>query len=384
MKTRTITFLLPAVAFFGLSVGIWIVTRHLVWGGAWLLALGALLGAVTLERQSPVSSSGREGLLSGPRMGLEKRVLIIGAGAIGQAIARRLEASGSYFVVGFIDDDATVAPTQWPLLGPRNAAASIVCEQQVDEVIIAYAPTWQQRLVEILAMERPQVIVRVAPSAYEALMRIGRVQSLNDIAVVQLTEPDGRLWDGIKRLLDILAASVILTLGAPFMMMAAALIKMTSPGPVLFAQERVGRGSKPFVLYKFRTMIPNAEAGTGPVLSKSKNDPRITPVGRWFRMLRIDELPQFWNVLRGEMSLVGPRPERPVFVERFTRLTPAYALRHEVRPGITGLAQVCGGYHTDPRDKLRFDLIYVAHRSLWLDIKILVHTVQVVLSSQGS
>ena len=165
----------------------------------------------------------------------------------------------------------------------------------------------------------------------------------------------------------------------PLLALVALLVKRTSPGPIIFAQERIGHHGKPFILFKFRTMRQDAELSTGPVLSPGDADCRLTPVGRALRRFRIDELPQLWNVLRGDMSLVGPRPERPYFVQQFEQIVPTYSHRHLARPGITGLAQVCGDYHTDARDKLRFDLIYVSHQSLWLDISILMRTVMVVL-----
>ena len=126
-------------------------------------------------------------------------------------------------------------------------------------------------------------------------------------------------------------------------------------------------------------MVTDAETGTGPILARGTLDNRLTSIGKWIRLTRFDEVPQLWNVFRGEMSLVGPRPERPVFVDEFLLQTPAYAQRHQVRPGITGLAQICGGYHTDARDKLRFDLIYVSNYSLWLDLSILIRTILVVV-----
>src|SRR5258706_5468379 len=187
----------------------------------------------------------------------------------------------------------------------------------------------------------------------------------------------------MKRLTDEGIATALLILAAPIALLAAILIRCSSPGPIVFAQKRVGRSGKLFTLYKFRTMFLDAESSTGPILSAGKNDPRVTRVGRLFRAFRIDELPQLWNVLCGEMSIVGPRPERPVFVERYKSANPLYSRRHEVCPGITGLAQVCGGYKTDARDKLRFDLIYVAHRSAWVDFKILLRTVLVVFGSKG-
>jgi len=169
---------------------------------------------------------------------------------------------------------------------------------------------------------------------------------------------------------------------APLMLLVAALIKLTSPGPIIFAQERVGQLGRVFRLYKFRTMRQDAEAQTGPVLSMGSLDARMTPVGKWLRIFRIDELPQLWNVLRGEMSVVGPRPERPFFVEQFATRDPVYVRRHAVRPGITGMAQVLAGYHTDARDKLRFDLIYITHQSVGLDLKILWFTLVLIVRSR--
>jgi lipopolysaccharide/colanic/teichoic acid biosynthesis glycosyltransferase len=165
----------------------------------------------------------------------------------------------------------------------------------------------------------------------------------------------------------------------PLVLLAAIAIKIESPGgPVLFRQERVGQGGKVFELLKLRTMIPNAEMLTGPVLAE-ENDSRITKVGKVLRASRIDELPQLWNVLKGDMSFVGPRPERPVFVQQFRDEMPGYELRHQVKTGITGLAQVEGKYTTPPEDKLRFDLLYVKTMSPIKDIQILLHTLKVML-----
>jgi lipopolysaccharide/colanic/teichoic acid biosynthesis glycosyltransferase len=183
---------------------------------------------------------------------------------------------------------------------------------------------------------------------------------------------------------DVVAASVFLILSSPISLLAALLIRLTSPGPVVFAQERVGHNGQVFRMFKFRSMVVSAEDATGPIKSPGKNDDRLTPIGRWLRHFRIDEIPQFWNVLKGEMSMVGPRPERPVFVDQYTMETPTYRRRHDVLPGITGLAQVCGDYHTHPRDKLRFDLYYVSHQSFLLDLIILWRTVRVVLFPERS
>jgi lipopolysaccharide/colanic/teichoic acid biosynthesis glycosyltransferase len=164
---------------------------------------------------------------------------------------------------------------------------------------------------------------------------------------------------------------------APAVAVAALAVKLTSPGPVLYCQERVGRAGRRFTIYKLRTMVAGAEAETGPILAQ-RRDPRITWVGRVLRATKLDEVPQFFNVLRGDMSVIGPRPERPCFVEEYCRRIPAYPERHRVRPGISGLAQVHGGYRTHVYVKLRYDLIYVSRQSFWLDLEILARTVRAV------
>lgn len=316
--------------------------------------------------------------LSEPPRTKRHRVLIVGSGGVGQTLAGSLEATGKYLVIGFTDDPEEADPlSRWPILGHRSETAQLALEFLADEVIVAYAPTWQQTLTNELALKTPNVSVKIVPSFYETLLRMEDVESHGDIALVRLTTFKSR--DLIKRVSDTLVAILGLLLMAPLMAIVALLIKITSPGPAVFAQERIGRFGQKFNVYKFRTMVADAEARSGPILANGTKDSRLTPLGKWLRLFRFDELPQLWNVLCGEMSLVGPRPERPVFVEKFLETVPAYAQRHLVRPGITGLAQVCGGYHTDARDKLRFDLIYVSHRSVWLDLSILLRTVLVVV-----
>jgi exopolysaccharide biosynthesis polyprenyl glycosylphosphotransferase len=172
---------------------------------------------------------------------------------------------------------------------------------------------------------------------------------------------------------------------APLILVSAILIKLTSPGPILYRQERVGLHGRHFSVFKLRSMSQNAEASIGPAWA-SKNDSRVTAVGRILRKYRIDELPQLFNVLRGEMSFVGPRPERPYFVEQLKQRIPYYDLRHYVRPGITGWAQVMypyGASITDAYEKLQYDLYYIKHLSVLLDIMILPKTLRVVLSGNG-
>jgi exopolysaccharide biosynthesis polyprenyl glycosylphosphotransferase len=182
----------------------------------------------------------------------------------------------------------------------------------------------------------------------------------------------------IKRALDLIGALCLLLLTAPLMLLAALLIRLTSPGPAFFTQTRVGKDGREFPLLKLRTMIAGAEARTGPVLATS-GDPRVTAIGRILRAAHLDELPQLFNVLLGEMSLIGPRPERPHFVNIYRRCLPGYERRLAVRPGITGLAQTSCPYRTAPARKLRFDLQYIENYSLALDAKIVLRTIRTVL-----
>ncbi|MDT2668338.1 sugar transferase [Enterococcus dongliensis] len=188
-----------------------------------------------------------------------------------------------------------------------------------------------------------------------------------------------------KRLFDIVVSLILLVIASPFMLITAILVKVTSPGPVIYKQIRITQNQKEFPIYKFRSMSATAESKSGPVLAKS-NDARVTPVGKFIRAVRFDELPQLINVLKGDMSIVGPRPERPFFVEQFNAENPYYYLRHNVRAGITGYAQVYGKYASDYSSKLKFDLLYIKKYSLMLDLKILLQTIKILfdkVSSQG-
>ncbi len=190
----------------------------------------------------------------------------------------------------------------------------------------------------------------------------------------------------LKRVVDLVGGLAILALLSPIMVMLAVLVKLDSPGPILFSQIRMGRLGRVFRIYKFRTMVQNAEAQTGPVWASPEDDPRVTALGRFLRRSHLDELPQLFNVMAGDMSLVGPRPERPCFVEQLVQSIPAYDQRLFVKPGMTGLAQVHYRYDqtlADVKRKLRFDLLYVKRMCLMLDARILVWTLFVVVTGRG-
>ena len=190
---------------------------------------------------------------------------------------------------------------------------------------------------------------------------------------------------GLKRAMDIVISSAILILLSPIWVLSALMIKLDSRGPVFYRQRRIGFNGRPFTMYKFRSMLHNAEKTTGPVWAK-RNDPRITRVGRFVRKLGIDEIPNLFNVLRGDMSLIGPRPERPYFVNQFRHRIQYYSNRLEMRPGITGLAQVYHKYDEsieDVKQKLEFDLSYIRNYSIWTDIKVIFMTAYIIIMGKG-
>jgi len=213
-----------------------------------------------------------------------------------------------------------------------------------------------------------------------------RIMNIDDESLIAISKfeisPEN---DTIKRIIDIIISLFLIIITSPIMLIAAALIKLTSKGPVFYKQVRITAGDEEFEIIKFRSMRIDAEEISGPVLAEAE-DPRVTTVGKYLRSLRIDELPQLFNVLKGDMALVGPRPERPFFVEQFKEQNPYYYLRHTVRAGITGYAQVYGKYSTDFNSKLKFDLLYIKNYSLILDVQILFQTVKILfdkVSSQG-
>lgn len=252
--------------------------------------------------------------------------------------------------------------------------------------IVCVSPSLSRELKERViarALEEGKEVILV-PDFYDILVHHAYVDKIDDLAVFRIE--DLSLTSGqelAKRLFDVVVSLGVLVVSLPLMLLIAIGIRLTSPGPVFYVQKRAGLGGKPFHLIKFRTMVEGAEDMTGPVLA-AENDPRITRIGRFLRATRLDELPQFFNVLKGDMSVVGPRPERPFFVNQFQEALPAYRYRLKVKPGITGLAQVEGKYDTEAEDKLRYDLYYIRNYSLLLDLQLIMQTLRVMLTPESS
>jgi exopolysaccharide biosynthesis polyprenyl glycosylphosphotransferase len=321
-------------------------------------------------------------------LGPPRRIVLTGAGTDVARLLEGLRARGRpspYQIRGWIatEDKLSDATVDVPCLGRLADVLEGRLTVEADEILIVSEETWKDRLLDVVNRAERTPYLSVLPSRYEiAAGRLGGLR-LRDIPLNEMTtRPEEDLRFLLKALLDRLLAFALLLLLSPLCAVVALLITLTSGRPVMYRQTRVGKGQRPFTLWKFRTMGVDAETTGGAQLA-TEGDARVTRVGRWLRAGRLDELPQLWNILAGSMSLVGPRPERPEFVARFLGEVPGYSERFRVKPGLTGLAQVHGEYHTAPAYKLKYDIAYIYHYSMWLDMKILVETVRVMLTRRG-
>lgn len=273
-----------------------------------------------------------------------------------------------------------------PFLGKLDDLPKVIKENAVEDVIIALESSEHESLENILnRLENDNLVVKVIPDMYDFLSGSVRMDSIYGTPLIQVTRDLMPPWQRTaKRIGDIVISSLALLLLSPLYAATMLFVKSSSPGPIFYMQERIGKGGKPFNIIKFRSMFVDAEK-KGPSLS-SDHDPRITPFGRFMRKVRLDEIPQFYNVLIGEMSLVGPRPERQFFIDQIVKKAPHYHHLHKVKPGITSWGMVKYGYAENVDEMIRrmkFDLLYIENMSLMVDIKILIYTVQTVLLGRG-
>lgn len=263
----------------------------------------------------------------------------------------------------------------------------LIDELGIQDVLIALGSNDAESLMRVLTLcDGKSVSLKLVPDFYSIIGGMAKTEHMYGLPLIEVQPEPMQVWEyALKRLLDFTVALVVLVVGLPLWLFLGLLIRLTSPGPAIYRQTRIGRHGRAFTMFKFRTMMENAEASTGPVWA-TESDPRYTPIGRWLRKTRLDEIPQFWNVMKGEMSLVGPRPERPYFVEKLAKEIPLYNRRHRVKPGITGWAQVKWKYDTnldDVRQKVKYDLFYIENMSLRRDIQILFRTIHTALRGAG-
>jgi Undecaprenyl-phosphate glucose phosphotransferase len=282
-----------------------------------------------------------------------------------------------FTIVGFLDNKAgtteAIGYRGLPLIGTLSEVAAVCSDEDVDEIYVALPLEEHVGMLGIVEYASRECIeVHVVPDLLQFIALRARLEDLDGLPIISIHDvPLRGINSVIKRLTDIAISLGVIVLTAPLTLVIAWMIKRSSPGPVFYSQERMSLDGQSFKVYKFRSMPIDAETASGPVWAH-QNDPRATSIGRWLRRTDIDELPQFWNVLRGDMSIVGPRPERPFFVEQFKHRIPQYMLRHKVKAGITGWAQVNGWRgNTSLEKRIEFDLYYIENWSLSLDFKIM-------------
>jgi sugar transferase (PEP-CTERM system associated) len=323
-----------------------------------------------------------------------ERLLMVGTSGAGMGLARELQGRRELGVevVGFVDanaaDAAALARDGHEVIGAIEDIPSIVRARSIDTVVLSMTDVRGKLPMDaLLDMRLEGVTFEHLASVYETYTGKIALEQLRPSWFLFSPGFSRSSWkEVVKRGVDIIAAVSGGLLVAPAMIVLAALVKLTSRGPALYSQQRVGLQGRPFTVYKFRSMVTDAEAKTGAVWARA-GDPRITKIGRFMRRTRLDELPQLWNILRGDMSLVGPRPERPEFVKKLAEEIPFYGQRHVVKPGLSGWAQVrytYGASIEDSLEKLQFDLYYIKNFSLSLDFFIIFETIKTVILRRGA
>lgn len=337
---------------------------------AWLLAIVL----VTLLR---VAFYRLRGLVQARGVG-QDRALIVGVGEAAMTVLQKIQWSPflGYKVVGLVNGrEGPAEVLGCPVLGEIDELPRLIASHEVDQVIIALPDSSDEEMVRIISLcQNGRVSIKVFPDVFEIMASEVTIDDLGGLPLLNVRDVALRGWKlTLKRAVDLVVSAALLVLLAPFMLLLALLIKLESPGPVFFVQERMGLDARPFPILKFRSMRRDAEAG-GPAWTRP-DDPRLTRLGRWIRRLSLDELPQFINVLLGDMSLVGPRPEQPAFVGQFRAMVPRYMERHREKAGLTGWAQVNGlRGDTSILERTKYDLWYIENWSVWLDIKIMLRT----------
>ncbi len=298
------------------------------------------------------------------------------------------ESTGNVFV-GFVSINGKVngeLKQRLPYLGTIEKIRQLIREKEIEEVVVAIESSEHDKIKRVLnQLKDSNVIVKVIPTMYDILTGTVKMSTIYGVPLIEISHDLMPAWqENLKRAIDVTISAFALILLMPLYIFLALGVKLTSKGPIFYTHERIGRYGKPFTIYKFRSMFVDAEKN-GPALS-SENDDRITSFGLFMRRTRLDELPQFYNVLVGDMSIVGPRPERQYFIDQIVKMAPHYYYLQKVRPGITSWGQVKYGYAENVEqmvERLKYDIIYIENMSLYVDFKIMIYTIRTVLKGSG-
>ena len=353
----------------------------------------ATIGTVVLLESARMARDFLKAMARRRGIGVE-RVLVVGGGDLGHMLMHIIttEPSHGYQLAGFVNENGAVAQGRFTPLGSLNDLDRVVEEQQVDEILVALPPAFRRLVPEIVErFERKGVTCKVVPDLFEMSLTRVDINDLRGIPLLGVKRTELAWADRVvKRIIDLAAGGLVVAVFSPVWLLIALLIKLDSPGPILFKQVRLGRNGKRFDAYKFRSMRHTAEEevgrlkqfneASGPIF-KMKNDPRVTKVGRWLRRTSLDEVPQLLNVLRGGMSIVGPRPPIPAEVDRYEAW---HHRRFEVQPGLTGLWQVSGRSELPFDEMVLLDIYYIENWNLALDLKILLRTIPAVVTARGA
>jgi exopolysaccharide biosynthesis polyprenyl glycosylphosphotransferase len=350
----------------------------------------ALLGCERLIIRTIISKQRKQG------KGVD-RVLIVGAGEVGRALMRNIVAQPDlgYQIIGFVDDHYERGHTdigRFKALGGTDNLPQLLREHSVDEVILTLPWSARKKIMNIMELcQRQSIAIKIVPDLFQLSLSRVAIDDVGGVPLIAVREIKIGMWDAVlKRAIDLVLGILVLVIIAPILLIVGIAVRIDSPGPAIFAQQRVGRGGKPFTVYKFRTMRVGAETevdklralneADGP-LFKIKNDPRNTRLGRLLRRTSIDELPQFFNVVRGDMSIVGPRPAIPAEVDHYQQW---HKRRLEVMPGLTGLWQVSGRSELTFDEMVMLDIYYIENWTPWMDIWIMLKTVPTILFARGA
>ena len=363
-------------------------TRFLIffyWLGLLCFTAGGRVLVRSFERQLLLCGIGR------------RKTLIVGGDARGARLLNdlRMVPDSEFQIVGFVmaaGEEARSDVDGVPVIGDLSDLARLVHSERIEVVLIALQSNSHEEILDIVeGVDGQSVSFRITPDLYDIVTGHVRTTQIYGVPLMELKPELMPVWQqSVKRLIDVSVAVGILALLSPLWLIIIAIIKLTSKGPVFFRQERVGVGGKPFTMYKFRSMRVDAEEKTGPVWVQGE-DPRVTRIGKILRTLHLDEIPQCINFLKGDMSLVGPRPERPFFVDQFRQQIPLYMRRFNVKPGLLGWAQAKHEFDLDSKDfvgiareRLEYDLYYIENMTLKLDLKIMFQTVWFVLAGKST